>query len=759
MSGLGKANSHRTILICALLAAVTLAVYWPVSRFDFTNYDDPDYASANRVVQKGLTWDGFKWAFANSFAWHPLTWLSHMLDCQLFGVNPGAHHLVNVAFHTANTVLLFLVLLRLTRAEWPSAFVAGLFALHPLHVESVAWIAERKDVLSAFFWLLTLWAYARYAAQLGVGHYLFVIACFALGLMAKPMVVTLPFVLLLLDYWPLGRLEVPWLATTTSGTFLIPRHASRFKPGHLLLEKIPLFALSAATCTLTILFLKGWGKLDMEIYPFTARLANALVSCVRYLGKTIAPEDLAVIYPHPGAWPLWAVAGATALLILTTLGIVLTARRFPYLVVGWLWFLGTLVPVIGLVQVNPQAMADRYTYLPLIGLFIMVAWGADALTARWAYRRPLLAGAGALTMAACALASLQQLRHWQNSTTLFRHAIAVTTNNPLACYNLAQSLSTRAQALGNRGWATQAQALFEESIQYYRETLRLRPTHHEAHNNLGLTLALLGRPAEATNHYAEALRLNPKNDAASFNYGLALSALGQVDAAIARYRAALELAPDHAPAHYWLGRAFETQGQTAAAILQYELALSNKADYAEAYLGLGALLLAQGRFEESSRAFLEAVRLVPGAADARGKLGMALGAASRHKEAIFHYREALRLKPDQADVLNNLAWILATHPQAEFRDGVEAVRLAERACALTGQKQPVLLGTLGAAYAEAGQFGKAIEAARQARDLAESLGQKELAARNEELLQRYGQGKPWREEGGRAGGDAAKEGE
>ncbi|MES1180725.1 MAG: hypothetical protein ABUL66_02560, partial [Verrucomicrobiota bacterium] len=423
----------RPRLVALLLALATLLVYLPVTRNGFVNFDDGDYVTGNRLVKDGLTWAGIRWAFTTFHAsnWHPLTWLSHMLDCQLFGLSPGAHHCVNVLWHAANTVLLFVLLLRLTSSLWPSAFVAALFAWHPLHVESVAWVAERKDVLSTCFALLTLLAYTRYAQsttsdrrQVAGGfsssffilHSSFYLAlvCFALGLMAKPMLVTLPFVMLLLDYWPLKRFSVS---------------AFRFYRFPLLLEKLPFFLLAAVSCVITYRAQDaGASVASLERVPLHLRLENSLVSYPAYLLKTIWPANLAVIYPLPKEIPGIAAATAAAVLIFFSTVVARARQRSPYLLVGWLWFLGTLVPVIGLVQVGSQSMADRYTYFPLIGVFIAAAFGVHALAVRFQFPK-LAAAAAGLTLTACVGLAENQLRHWRDSESLFAHAVAVTKNN------------------------------------------------------------------------------------------------------------------------------------------------------------------------------------------------------------------------------------------------------------------------------------------------------------------------------------------
>jgi len=675
------AEPYRNWVIALLLAVAVLALFWRVGDYDFTNCDDPEYVTANPVVQQGITNEGLRWAFANGSAgmWHPLTWLSHMLDCQLFGLNPAAHHRVNVVLHLLNALLLFFVLKRLTGAQERSALVAAIFALHPLHVESVAWVAERKGLLSACFWILTLWAYLRFTERRSWPRYLITLLCFLFGVMAKPVVVTLPFVMLLLDFWPLNRLRAgsaaPGSPTPPTGEATVGKPPDTVSIPQAILEKLPFFAISLAASVATFLASRTVeGALaDLSV---SARLSNAVVSYARYLGKTFVPVDLAVIYPHPGTWGVAATFASVLLLGVVSLGALLFLRSRPYLVVGWLWFLGTLVPMIGLVQAGSQAMADRFTYLPHIGLLIACVWGVADLSRGLPRRRTVLTAAGGLALIACAWVSLAQLRHWRNSFTLFSHAVSVTRDNAIARYNLGQALSLQAQALADRNRTADAAALWRASLPHYEEALRLRPSYASAENNLGLTLAMLGDPAAATNHYATALRLEPKNEAVHFNFALALSTLGQWDAAIEHFQTVIALAPGHALAHL--------------------------------------------------------------------HLALSLTTVARHGEALREYREVLRLNPDEPEVLNNLAWILAAHPSAELRDGAQAVKLAARACELTARRQPVFLGTLAAAHAEVGEFEKAIETAQQARDLALSLGQTNVAQLNEQFRKLYQERKPAR---------------
>lgn len=503
-----------------IVAALVIVSYWPVRHYGFVRYDDPDYVSENPHIKQGLTWHAVSWSLTSGYAsnWHPLTWVSHMVDVQLFGVNAGAHHVTNVVLHLVTTLLLFLALARMTGAVWRSVFVAGLFALHPLHVESVAWIAERKDVLSALCWMATILAYVGYARDPRLRRYLLVAACFALGLMAKPMVVTLPFVLLLLDFWPLRRLS--------------------FAGGHqtlraLLVEKIPLFALSVASSVITFAVQREGGSVaPVTRLPLLNRVENAVISYVAYLEKAVWPSHLAIYYPYPKSFSILLVMGCALLLAAISAVAILRARRYPYVAVGWFWYLGTLVPVIGLVQVGAQARADRYTYIPLIGIFLIVAWGIPDLLRRWSLHKFAIAVAGAGILALSAFASTVQVRHWASNSELWTHAIDVTTDNDVAHNNLGPDLA--------------AAGKLDEAVAHFREAIRINPTYADAHSNLGLALASQRRLGEAVLHYREAIRLFPGHARAHANLAVALQALGRTDDAIRELEAALKLNPDNA---------------------------------------------------------------------------------------------------------------------------------------------------------------------------------------------------------------------
>jgi tetratricopeptide (TPR) repeat protein len=637
-------KDRRTVIVCLLLSTVTLATYWLVLDNDFIHLDDPDYVTNNEHVLSGLRWQNVEWAFRTGYAsnWHPLTWISHQLDAQLFGMKPGGHHLTSLVFHIANSLLLFSLLQRMTGATGRSAFVAALFALHPLHVESVAWVSERKDVLSAFFFMLTLLAYAKYAerrTKRGEGldkskvqsprskvtesvtsgewpvgsrvegrgsrklralrYYALALFLFALGLMSKPMLVTLPFVLLLLDYWPLGRFQ---LKTQNSKLrTLLP----------LLWEKLPFLTLSLASSIITFL-VQSRGHAVSSGVGLEPRLANAICSYLKYLGKAIWPVNLSIFYPHPnfsssslnvfgspGPSPwTWQVIAAALMLVALSSWALLRPKREPWFAVGWFWYLGTLVPVIGVVQVGWQAMADRYTYIPLIGIFVLVAWGAAALLGGLHWHQRVVGAAGLAAALACAAVAHNQLKYWRTNFTVFEHALAATGRNAMADWSLGVEFAL--------------QGKHDLAIQHFRRTLEEAPTHERARVALGHTLSL-----------------QRKND-----------------------------------------------------------------------------------------------------------------------EAVVEYQTVLKLNPSNSDALNDLAWIRASVPEARLRNGAEAVKFAEQACKLTEFRDPQLIGTLAAAYAEAGQFDEAIKTAEKAKALATALGKRNLADRNQELLEFYQARKPYHEPAG-----------
>jgi tetratricopeptide (TPR) repeat protein len=560
----------KTLIIGTGLALCTLAVYWQVRDHEFLDYDDSRYITKNIMVQRGLDAEGLTWAFTSGYAtnWHPLTWVSHMLDCELFGLDPTGHHMVNVAFHVANTILLFLILKRMTGAIWRSAFVAAVFALHPLYVESVAWASERKDLLSTLFWMLTMGAYALYTQQPTLRRYLLVFLFLALGLMAKPMLVTLPFVLLLLDYWPLQRLQLGRSSRINKST----SENRRFLL--LLREKAPLIGLTVASSIVTFIVQRSGGAMgSLETVPLGDRVANAIVSYTSYIRKSLWPSDLAVFYPHQGkTLELWQVAGA-AILLLGISGIVIwKIRRFRYLAVGWFWFLGTLVPVLGIVQVGIQGMADRYMYVPLIGLSIIVAWGFTDLLSKWHYQKGGLAFAATTVLLALTGATSSQISYWHDGIRLFEHAIRVTTNNYVAETNL--------------GVALQVHGRTDEALEHYLESLRINPSYEFSHYNLGLILAGQGKTDEAITHFSEAVRLNSRVPEAHNNLGVLLAKKGKNSEAIEQFAEALQLNPAFVDARSNLGLLLMTLGKTDEAITQFNDALRLQPDNASAKNGL-----------------------------------------------------------------------------------------------------------------------------------------------------------------------------
>ena len=669
-------------LMAVLLGLVTLALYWPTTGFGFLNYDDADFVTANVHVQGGLNWEGVKWAFGLNEGdyWHPLTWLSLMLDASLFGQNAGGFHFTNVAFHAVNGLLLFLLLRMLTGAMWRSAVVAALFALHPLRVESVAWVTERKDVLSGCFGLLALICYARYAEKAIISNqsprvpatnngprtgehgllitdhrllfYLLSLCFFACGLMSKAMLVTWPFVLLLLDYWPLKRMqnaECRMQNVEASGTHHAPRnplHVSRFTfhPSRfthdvfpLLVEKLPFFVLSGILCVLIYLTERGrQGAVGLVATPALLRLENALVAYARYLGKTFWPVNLAVPYVNPGHWSWLELGGAFLVVAGVCLAVLWLGRRQPYLLVGWCWFLGTMIPVIGLTHGWGSFMADRFTYLPSIGLMILPVWGAYELIqgkaaggvereergsvghapARSTLNAPrstliLLSVAGGAAIVLCLALTRQQIGNWRDSEALFRHAIEVTENNDRA-YNCL-------------GVALDQKGHLDEAIRQFQAAIRLEPDHPIAHYNLGIALEKKGQTEEAIRQFQEAVRLNPRYVEAHYNLGIVLGRKGQLEEAIRQYQEAIRLKPDYAEAHNDLGIALGRKSHIEEAIREFQEAVRLKPRYAEAHYNLGLLFGLRGQTVEAISQFEEALRWKPGYAEARKQLDTLLG--------------------------------------------------------------------------------------------------------------------------------------
>jgi protein O-mannosyl-transferase len=757
-------------IVSVALAAITLLSYWPITSHQFICLDDQHYLFDSPHVRNGVTWQGIVWAFQTGYFsnWHPLTWISFMLDSQIFGMKPAGFLLTNLVLHTANCLLLFVWLKAITRKIWPSALVAALFAWHPLHVESVAWVSERKDVLSTLFFLLTLIAYSSYAklssnrnesdvshkTERGKHHHYLSLLFFMFGLMSKPMVVTLPFVLLLLDYWPLRRFD------------LFKLDSLRVDLPRLTLEKLLYFILAFAASVVTVVVQRAGGAVSsLGGVSLFRRLANSLIAYFDYVSNTLWPVNLSAVYPMPLDLSIGTAIVAGIVLVFISALVLKGAKSFPFAVTGWLWFLGTLVPVIGLVQVGAQAMADRYMYIPSIGLFILLAWGLQELVLSLAKRRIAFVAATVAALGVCLVCTRIQLGYWQNSETLFRHALAVMPNNYLAYDNLGKAL--------------QDQGRSDEAIASWTKAVQLAPGYSEAQYNLGTALLEQGRHAESIVHLQAAVKAAPGDANAHQNLANAYLKLGELAQATAEYAESATLAPDVPVFRRVLGSALLRQSKWNDAALVLSDAVRLEPGNAEANRNLGVALINQGRGGEALKYFEEAARLEPNNTDMRFNFGLALldqnqparaaeqfseclrlnpdetrshyrlavALSQQHKlkEAISHYNEALRLSPEFPEALNGLARLLACAPEDALRDGPEAVKLAEKACAMTKNQRPEMLTTLAAAYAEAGKFQDAIGIGQKARELATSNGQTALAAKAGELVQLWQSGRPLRE--------------
>jgi tetratricopeptide (TPR) repeat protein len=632
--------------LAVLLAAGSAAVHAGALDHGFVNFDDGHFIQDNPFVREGFTARSVRWAFTAHLTfdawpyldyWQPVTVLSRLLDVELFGMNPRGHHATNLLLHALNTALLFLVLESMTGAYWRSAFVAALWGIHPLRVESVAWITERKDMLAGLFWMLTLAAYHRYVKRPGVLRQAMVVAVFALGLMAKPFLITLPFVLVLLDYWPLRR---------------IPAEDGRRGLPRLVVEKLPLFAMSVAATVIGIHTQARVGILtSLASEPLSSRISGAVVDYARYAYKLVWPFPMALPQPYSPEWPLGVVLACATVLALVTLAVCLQARRLPFLPVGWFWFLGVLVPVIGLVQPGKIPLTDRYTYLPHIGLLIMVAWGVPEVLPAPLRRARWMAPGAAAALLACAAASVVQARHWKDSVTLFEHAVRVTPDNLVAHYNLANALA--------------AQGRTAEALAHYERAKAIRPA--PAFNTTGSLLAAQGRVGEAIAHYREALRLDPRYADAYNNLGVLLARQGKTAEARLQYQEALRYRPRHADALYNLGRLEAGAGGLDRALAHFGAALEANPGLDGAYYSRANILAAAGRFPEAEADFRSALRLRPGNADAHNNLGRLLALSGRPAEAMAEYDAALRLAPDHALARANRAELAGATPPAERR--------------------------------------------------------------------------------------------
>ena len=658
---------RRPELVALALALTTVLVYLPVFQNELVDYDDDYYITENPNLKLGLSAEGLRWAFAESYGanWYPLTWLSHMLDYELFGFSAPGLHGVNLALHVASAVLLFYVFLRMTGALGASSFVAAVFALHPTHVESVAWAAERKDVLSALFWMLTLWAYALYSEKPGPRRLALVALFLTLGLMSKPMLVTLPFVLLLLDVWPLGRVGKTPIRS-------------------LLLEKVPLFALVAISSLVTFLVQRAEGAVQpLQTYSFSIRVANALVAYVAYIGKAFWPARLSPYYPHPGeSLPLWKAGAAFAALVAATLVALALARRnerLRFLPVGWLWYLGTLVPVIGLVQVGQQAMADRYTYLPYIGLSIVVAFGLAEIAKRFSVPRPALAALGVACLLGIAVVASAQVRVWRDSVTLFEHALSVTEENALAHINLGVAYLNRgrledaereleeairihpgaAEAHGALAGVRSEQGRDQEALELYRAALRLDPGSSSTHREMGSLLLSRGDSTQALVHFREASALAPADGDALVDLAVALSREGRHDEATVKFEEASARTVDEARLHQNWGAVMLEQGDLEGAAKHFESAIALRPDYAAAHFSAGQAAMRRGNFAGAAEHLHEAVRLEPENEEAHYHLGLAFANANRLDEAYAEFERARSLNPDRAETHYSLGLVFA----------------------------------------------------------------------------------------------------
>jgi protein O-mannosyl-transferase len=652
-------NNRRMLAIGAALVIITLAAFWGVRSASFVRMDDDIYVTENARVQSGLSWDNAKWAFSTNYFgfYYPLTWLSHMLDCQLYGTAAKGHHTTSLILHVFNVLLLFMVLARMSGAVWRSCAAAALFALHPLHVESVAWVAERKDVLSTFFWFLCLLAYVSYVKKPSLAKYGLVFSSFLLGLLAKPMLLTLPFTLLLLDYWPLRRWQPSGLeiADQQEGK----RAGETLSLKQLIWEKLPLFALVPVFSLITF-------SAQMHANAVAAvspgqRAANALLSYVGYLRKMLFPFDLAAYYPLPlNGVSIGLAALCGALLVSVTAAVLYFGKRRGYLIVGWLWYLGTLVPVIGLVQVGSQAMADRYTYVSLVGVFMIIAWGAAEIAGRNQWGRKIMITAFVAVLLLLAGLTRIQVSYWADNVTLFQRALSVTTNNWFVQYNL--------------GLVLYQQGKTDEASSHFVEALRIKPDYGNAHNNLGLALRQQGKTEEAAYHFREAVRIDPRRAEAYFNLGNLFAEKGQNAEAIENYETALRIKPDLVHIQSNMGQLFMTMNRLPEAIEHYKEAVKSEPDFFDARCNLGTAFMRTGQLEAAIEQYQQAVRIDPRSAQALNNLGLALDQMGRVSEAIDWFKEAVKVAPESADAYINLG--IAMWKRNNFAEAVDYFRQA-----------------------------------------------------------------------------------
>jgi tetratricopeptide (TPR) repeat protein len=725
----GLGDLWTVIGVCLFLAAITFIVFGQTFHYGFVNLDDNLYVYENPVVGGGLTLKGIAAMFTHveCHFYHPLTMISLMLNDQLNGLQPGGYHLANVLFHTLSAILLFLVLRRMTGFTWRSAFVAAVFAIHPLRVESVAWVSERKDVLSGLFFMLTIGAYVRYVekskAQLRWGAsrrpksrvwYGLMLLSFTLGLLSKPTLVTLPFVLLLLDYWPLNRFEL----STKRVLWLV-------------LEKIPLFALSAAASVMTVIA-EGEAVVPTKGSSLVDRIGNPIMSYVIYMRQMVYPADLAPFYPFPAEDMFgWKIILALVLLVAISAVAIAGRRKRAYLLVGWLWYVGMLVPMIGIIQVGNFAHADRLTYLPMIGLSVALTWAVAELCAGWRYRRVVLGGCATVILVALIFCARAQTAYWRNSESLWTHTLACTSGNYIAHNDLGEALLQKGRV--------------DEAMDHFKKAVKITPTYADGYYNLGNALMQIGHSDEAMELFRKVLEIQPSHIKANNNLGVALMRSGRPDEAIAYCQKAIDLNPDYAEAHYNLGAVFGMLGRLDEAVEQYRIAIQLKPDYADAHGNLANVLATQGKFDEAIPEYRRTLELVPDSAQAHFRFGQALQGQRNFGAAIQEYQKALDLAPGHLPVHLSLAWLLATCPDNSLRNGKKAVALAEQAGLISGAESPQLLDTLAAAYAEAGRFPEAIETARRALNLSAVQNNKPLAEVIQTRLKLYEAGSPFRD--------------
>jgi tetratricopeptide (TPR) repeat protein len=732
--------------VSLVLVLVTVAVFGWTCRNEFVNYDDGPYVVDNPHVQTGLTAENARWAFQSvgyAATYQPLTWLSFQLDAQIYGMAAWGFHLTNGLLHAANVVLLFWALRTLTGNVWRSGVVASLFAVHPLHVESVAWVAERKDVLSSLFWMMALWAYAWYAHRPHWTRYLVVVGALVMGLLAKPMLVTLPFVFLLLDYWPLGRF------TANQQT-----HSRVRRWGFLLAEKAPLLVVAFGFSIVTYVAQSSEAVRSLEEYPLAVRLTNGLLAYCLYLGQTVWPVNLGNYYPHPAgeihtladiAIPLWQPIAALAFLVAVSVITVAKVRSLPYLFVGWFWYVGTLIPVSGLVQFGSQARADRFTYIPLIGIFLAVVWGMSDVAVRWRCQK-VAAGITAIVLVLLMMYSFNQVSYWHDSITLWEHALDACGESTLAHTNAATALREKAEALRQQGAVQAAAPLVREAVRHNRAALRIDPENFAAKNQLAIDLFMLGDEQEAFTLWRETIRKWPKFDQPRYNMALALSRQGKTADAIKEYEGLLEVRPDFNAGHYNLALLLLERGRIEEALAHFREALALSFTSPLVYYGLGSALAAAGHPSEALEPLRRAAEGVPDFWPARALFGYVLHETGQTEAARREYERASRLEPRWMEIQNQDAWLKATSSDEAKRNGAVALVLAHEVCQASDAGDARYLDTLAAALAETANFKEAATTARRAAAVADHNQKRDLADAIRKRVILYEHSQPYRSE-------------